>query len=128
MKLLLDTHALIWWLIDSPRLSRPVHAAISDGRNEILISAVSAIEVTTKVRLSKLAEAQLLATSFEQEIAKEGFTPLPISVAAAALAGELRIDHADPFDRLLIAQAKLLNVPLASSEKLFDGFGIDRLW
>lgn len=128
MKLLLDTHALIWWLIDSRKLSRPAHSAIADGRNEVLVSSVSAIEVTTKFRRGKLPEAEPLALAFEREIANEGFTPLPISIAHAATAGGLRVEHADPFDRLLIAQAQLEDALLVSNEKLFDGFDVNRLW
>lgn len=128
MKLLLDTHALIWWLIDSPKLSRPAHTAIADGRSEILVSAVSAIEVTTKHRRGKLPEAGPLATAFEREVASEGFMPLPITIAHAEMAGGLRIDHKDPFDRLLIAQARIEDALLVSNEKLFDGFGVNRLW
>ncbi|GAO40650.1 hypothetical protein SCH01S_50_00170 [Sphingomonas changbaiensis NBRC 104936] len=128
MRLLLDTHALIWWLIDSPKLSRSAHAAIADGRNEILVSAVSAIEVTTKYRRGRLPEAEPLAVAFERETASEGFMSLPISIAHAAMAGGLRIQHADPFDRLLIAQAQLEEALLVSNEKLFDGFGVKRLW
>jgi PIN domain nuclease of toxin-antitoxin system len=128
LRLLLDTHALIWWLIDSPKLSRPAHAAISDGRNEILVSAASAMEVTTKYRRGKLPEAEPLAAAFEREVASEGFTPLAITVAHAAVAGALPMDHKDPFDRLLIAQTQIEDAVLVSNEKLFDGFGVSRLW
>ena len=75
-----------------------------------------------------MPEAQKLALAFEQEIAAEGFQPLPVGIAHAATAGALRVEHADPFDRLLIAQSQIEAIPLVSNEALFDGFGVTRLW
>lgn len=128
MRLLLDTHTLIWWLIEAPKLRPSARAAIADEANEVLVSAVSAIEVTTKFRLGKLPQAERLALAFEAEVAEEGFTPLPITLAQAALAGTLQFAHKDPFDRLLIAQARLEGAWLVSSERVFDSFGVNRLW
>lgn len=128
MRLLLDTHALIWALADSPRLTSIAREAIGDPANEILVSAVSAIEVATKHRLGKLAEAGTLASDFKRTILAADYVPLPVSVDHAALAGSLDISHKDPFDRLLIAQSILDRLPLVSNEELFDGFGVERLW
>ena len=128
MRLLLDTHALIWALDDSPRLSPIARAAIADPANEILASAVSAVEVTTKYRIGKLPEATRLATAFLPTILAADYVPLPISVEHASLAGSLDIPHKDPFDRLLIAQARIEGVALVSNEQLFDRFGVERLW
>ncbi|MEA3062487.1 MAG: hypothetical protein QOJ94_2268 [Sphingomonadales bacterium] len=126
MRLLLDTHALIWWVEDSPRLSEAARAAIAG--NEVLVSAASAWEVTTKFRLGKLPSAERMARAFAAEVAAEGFNPLPVTLDHAALAGTLDIPHKDPFDRLLIAQARIERLPLASNETLFDGFGVERIW
>jgi PIN domain nuclease of toxin-antitoxin system len=128
LRLLLDTHALIWALGDDQRLSERAREAIGDRENEILVSAVSAMEVTTKYRLGKLPQAEQLAGSFLSIIRAADYTPLPISGEHAASAGNLEIDHKDPFDRLLIAQAQLEDALLVSNEKLFDGFGVNRLW
>ena len=128
MRLLLDTHALIWWLADDPALGDAAGAAIADVANEVLVSAVSAMEVATKYRLGKLAQAELLARNFAQIIATQGFEPLPISVRHAHLAGGLMIEHKDPFDRLLIAQAQCDDLILVSNERLFDAFAVNRLW
>ncbi len=128
MNLLLDTHALIWWLTDPDRLGNEARSMIIDGTNFVFVSAVSAIEVTTKFRLGKLPDAERLATGFWQEVSTEQFAELPISIAHGALAGMLPIDHKDPFDRLLIAQSRLENMPLVSNERLFDGFGVERIW
>ncbi len=128
MRLLLDTHALIWWLADDPALGEAAGAAIADAANEVLVSAVSAMEVATKYRLGKLAQAELLARDFAKIIAAQGFEPLPISVRHAHLAGGLMITHKDPFDRLLIAQAQCDGLTLVSNERVFDAFAVERLW
>lgn len=128
LRLLLDTHALIWWLAGDEALSRRAREAIADEVNEIAISAASAMEVATKFRIGKLPGAALLAQNFEEIIAEQGFGELPISVHHARLAGEMNIAHKDPFDRLLIAQAQAEDLVLVSNEALFDGFAIKRLW
>lgn len=128
LRLLLDTHALIWWLVDLDRLSRAAHAAIADADNEVFVSAVSAIEVTTKYRLGKLPHVGLLARSFEDQVAEEGFAGLPITVRHGQLAGSMSIQHKDPFDRLLMAQAISENFMLVSNEQVFEAAGVKRLW
>lgn len=128
MKLLLDTHALIWWLAGDEALSQRAREAIDDEANSIVVSAASAMEVATKFRIGKLPDAALLAQDFEAIIADQGFAELAISVHHARLAGEMNIAHKDPFDRLLIAQAQSEDMVLVSNEALFDGFAVQRLW
>jgi len=128
LRLLLDTHALIWWLRGDARLGASARSAIEDRRNEVLVSAVSAFEVTTKHRLGKLPEAEVLARDFDGERKQEGFLALDVAITHAALAGQLPGAHRDPFDRLLIAQALIEGLTLISNEVLFDGFGVRRLW
>jgi PIN domain nuclease of toxin-antitoxin system len=128
MRLLLDTHALIWFLEGSKSLGREASRAIENQSNNVLVSAVSAIEVTNKFRTGKLNHAELLARDFESTILHHGFAPLSITVAHASLAGSLDIPHRDPFDRLLIAQARIEQLALVSNEKAFDAFGVTRLW
>lgn len=128
MRLLLDTHTLIWWLLDSPRLSRAAYAAIESEENEVFVSAASAWEVTTKHRLGRLSIAGPLALDFSGEILREGFQPLEITVAHAQDAGALPGTHADPFDRMLIAQALAERMALVSNESTFDQFGVTRIW
>lgn len=128
MKLLLDTHALIWWLTGDTALSRNARDAMGDETNSVAVSAASAMEVSTKFRLGKLPDAALLARDFDQIIAEQGFVELAISVRHARLAGEMNIAHKDPFDRLLIAQAQVEDMVLVSNETLFDGFAVKRLW
>ena len=128
MRLLLDTHAFLWWLAGSERLPTRVRHAIRDDANSKLISAASAWEITTKHRFGKLPDAGQLAHDFAGAIAGEGFEELPISVHDAARAGGLPGPHRDPFDRVLIAQALAENLVLISNEDLFDGYGVRRLW
>jgi len=128
LRLLLDTHALIWWLLGDDALSRRACEAIADEANDVAVSAASAMEVATKFRIGKLPEAALLAQDFEAIIADQGFIERPISVHHARLAGEMNIAHKDPFDRLLIAQALAEDMVLVSNETLFDSFSVKRLW
>jgi PIN domain nuclease of toxin-antitoxin system len=128
LRLLLDTHALIWWLAGDEKLGRRAREAISDEANLVVVSAASAMEVATKFRIGKLPDAALLAQDFEAIIASQGFTELGISVRHARLAGEMGIDHKDPFDRLLIAQALSEDLALVSNETRFDEFAVTRVW
>lgn len=128
MRLLLDTHALIWWLAGDEALGRAARDAIADEANAVSVSAASAMEVATKFRIGKLDGAALLAHDFEAIVAAQGFAELPITVRHARLAGEMTIPHKDPFDRLLIAQAQAEDMVLVSNEALFDGFAVRRLW
>lgn len=128
MRLLLDTHALIWWLAGDEALSNRAREAIGDEANSIAVSAASAMEVATKFRIGKLPNAALLAQDFEAIIADQGFVELAITIHHALRAGEMNIAHKDPFDRLLIAQAQSEDMVLISNETLFDGFAVKRLW
>lgn len=128
LKLLLDTHALLWWFGGDARLPARVRAAIDDEEVEIWVSAASAYELTFKQRRGKLPEANALVARFADWIEEEGFRPLPIDVSHATAAGRLPIPHGDPWDRLLIAQALVENLTLVSNEELFDQTGVDRLW
>jgi PIN domain nuclease of toxin-antitoxin system len=128
LRLLLDTHALIWWLAGDDALSVKAREAIGDMDNSVAVSAASAMEISTKFRLGKLPQAALLARDFAAIIAAQDFAELPITFRHASLAGDMNIAHKDPFDRLLIAQAQIEDMSLVSNEALFDSFAIRRLW
>lgn len=128
MRILLDTHALLWTLLGDPRLSPPAKAAVNDPDNEIVVSAVSIYEVTQKHRIGKLPQGGPFARHHARMMSELDWTPLPVTIDHAALAGSLDIPHKDPFDRLLIAQAQIERVPLVTNETLFDGFGVERIW
>lgn len=128
MRLLLDTHAFIWWMTTDEQLSQLARRAIADEANVILVSAASAWEIATKHRLGKLLGADEIAPDIAGAIADQDFEELPITIADAARAGALPGHHRDPFDRMLIAQALVRNLMLVSNEPLFDRYGVRRLW
>jgi PIN domain nuclease of toxin-antitoxin system len=128
VRLLLDTHALLWWLDGDRRLSRRARAAIADEDNAILVSAATAWELATKARLGKLPGALEVAADLAGCLSQQAFLELPITVSHAQRAGGLRIEHRDPFDRMLIAQAQMEDLPLVTNEVFFDTFGIARVW
>jgi PIN domain nuclease of toxin-antitoxin system len=128
LDLLLDTHALLWWLAGDAALSVPARTAIEDPGNSVFASAVSAWEIATKVRLGKLPGAAATATQLEHVVAAQGFLPLPISFAHGQAAGALPGPHKDPFDRMLMAQSMLHGMVLVSNQQRFDAYGVRRLW
>ena len=128
MRLLLDTHALLWWLAGDAQLSHAARGAIEDEGNEVFVSAASAWEVTTKHRLGKLPGAGPLAVDFAREVNRQGFQPLPITLEHGQVAGALVGTHRDPFDRMLVAQAREEKLALVSNEGVFDAFGVPRVW
>ena len=128
MRLLLDTHAFLWWIADSERLSGTAYQLIADEANDIVVSAASAWEIATKHRLDKLPAADALALSMIETIASQGFEELAITVHDGERAGRLPGPHRDPFDRMLIAQSLTRNLILVSIDRVFDGYGVNRLW
>jgi PIN domain nuclease of toxin-antitoxin system len=128
VKLLLDTHALLWWLDGDERLSDRAKSTIGDGANRIFVSAASAWEIATKVRIGKLPDAVEVAERFSEIIGNQDFDSLPITAEHARQAGLMPGEHRDPFDRMLIAQSQIEGFTLVSNEALFDRFGIRRLW
>lgn len=128
MRALLDTHVFLWWLASDEKLSEPARKFIGKEENKVYLSAASAWEITTKVRICKLPGAADVASDLGACVASQGFTELPISLADGARAGSLPGPHRDPFDRMLIAQAQAHDLPLISNEAVFDDYGIRRLW
>lgn len=105
VRYLLDTHVVLWLLGDPEAVPLDVRDTLADRSVELLVSAVSAMEVATKVRLGKLEVARTLVSTWLARIDEIGAAPLSLSTEAALLAGQLNWDHRDPFDRLLAAQA-----------------------
>ena len=128
MRLLLDTHALLWWLAGDTRLSRPAIDAIDAPGSQVLVSAVSVFEIATKHRLGKLPLPPVVAADIAGCLEDHGFDALPLDARVAERAGRLPGPSRDPFDRLLVAQAMLADLVLVSNEAAFDGYGIRRLW
>ena len=127
MKVLVDTQALFWWYGEPAKLSKRADSTIDDSDNTILVSAVTAWELSIKSALGKLNALQLvidLSTYLEEE----GFVELPIAVPHALRAGLLPPHHKDPFDRLLVAQAQELSIPILSSDRGLDEYDVIRIW
>ncbi|MBM3908965.1 MAG: type II toxin-antitoxin system VapC family toxin [Gemmatimonadetes bacterium] len=128
MRILLDTHTLLWWLDGDRRLGKRARAAIADERTTVLVSAASAWEITTKARLGKLPGAVEVAGDVSACLRSQRFDALDITMAHAQRAGSLPGAHRDPFDRMLIAQAQAENLPLVSNDEIFDRYGVVRIW
>lgn len=128
MRVLLDTHTLLWSFNSDPSLSARARHLIEDGDNQVLVSAASAWEIATKVRLGKLATGGHLVNDFEYYLLQLGFDELPISVSHAVRAGTLGGLHRDPFDRMLISQAQSENLPIVSNDRIFDTYHVQRIW
>ncbi len=128
MRVLLDTHTLIWAKISPESLSRQVAKIMADPLNEIFVSAATAWEIATKVRLGKLPGAENLERNFLEAIEDSGYTLVPIDAESGLRAGRLIADHGDPFDRMLAAQALASDMPILSNDPQLDAFGVRRLW
>ncbi|MBC7637558.1 MAG: type II toxin-antitoxin system VapC family toxin [Acetobacteraceae bacterium] len=128
MRLLLDTHAVIWWFVGDMRLPAIVRGAIVAESNDVFVSAASAWEITTKFRLGKLPSVAALAADLVGAISGQGFSALAVTVRHGQAAGSLPGPNQDPFDRMLIAQAMLDDLVLVSNETIFDRYGVARMW
>jgi PIN domain nuclease of toxin-antitoxin system len=128
MRLLLDTHAFLWWLDGNRRLPKRTRGLISDDANVIMVSAASAWEISTKARLGRLPRAVDVAADLAAIVTAQAFTPLEITIPHAQRAGRLPGEHRDPFDRMLAAQAQIEDLPIVSNDPVFTGFGIERIW
>jgi PIN domain nuclease of toxin-antitoxin system len=128
VKLLLDTHTLLWAVLSPAFLSPEASKIIADDANTILVSAATAWEIATKVRIGKLPGAEAFERNFLEVIDTAGYTLLPIDTASALRAGRLPGDHRDPFDRILAAQAIAADIPILSKDPQLDSFNIRRIW
>jgi PIN domain nuclease of toxin-antitoxin system len=127
VKLLLDTHVVVWWLEDADRLSRRASTLLGNLDNSILISAAVGWELGIKVNLGKFKPPSIL-DGLDQLMQQEAFSELPITLEMAVRAGLLPIHHRDPFDRMLVAQAQSLNIPILSADAILDRYDVKRLW
>jgi PIN domain nuclease of toxin-antitoxin system len=128
LRVLLDTHTLIWWMTTDPHLSKFARDLIEEKNNTSLVSAVSAWEIATKVRLGRLPAAADLVQDFVADLAQERIDILAVTADHGIRAGLLPGPYQDPFDRMLIAQALAENIPIVSNDRALDGYGVRRLW
>ena len=127
--LLLDTVAFIFWHADSPRLSPAARRALLEAPNRVVyVSAASAFEIATKVRLGKLTVPSAMLNDFAYVVEADGFRLLDVDAAAAIRAGQLDSAHRDPFDRLIGAQALTLKGAVVTNDAAFAELGVDVFW
>lgn len=129
MRVLLDTHALLWWFDGAPELSGRAKVIIGDlEANEVLVSAASAWEIATKARIGKLPLALTIAHRLPEALDEQGFQLLPITVRHGHRAGWLQSRHADPFDRMLAAQSILEGIPIITTDPALKALGASVIW
>ena len=128
MGALLDTHALIWWVAGDERISPRLRQLLGHPDQDVYVSAATAWEIATKVRIGKLSAPQALLRDFVDAVELLGFQPLPITLRHGYDAGQLRGVHRDPFDRMLAAQARAEGLSLISSDPAFQTLGIETVW
>ena len=124
MTLLLDTHVLLWWLDDNPRLGARARAAIADSDNTVWVSSATAWEIAIKTGLGRLEMSEPPEEALPREIERGGFRPLAISVEHALAVRTLPHHHRDPFDRLLIAQAMAEDLRLVTADRAFADYDV----
>lgn len=125
MKLLLDAHAFLWWLADAPELSPPARAAVANPGNVVLVSAATIWEIEIKRALGRLDAG---AADLVAEIEANGFGELPVRGRHAVAAARLPRHHADPFDRMLVAQSQMEGLVCVTRDPAFDLYGVPLLW
>jgi PIN domain nuclease of toxin-antitoxin system len=121
VRLLLDTHVLIWWLSDDRKLTKEARRIIAEPHNDVFVSAASVWEVAIKAALGRI---DVDLEDFADEIVKSGFRPLPIGFEHAVTIGRLPAIHRDPFDRMLVAQSRVEELRLLSHDRVFVRYGL----
>ena len=125
MRLLLDTHALLWWLTDDPRLSYSAEAAISDAENDVFVSACIGYEIAYKQRLGRLPP---FPENLSGRLRREKMTVLPVTLEHSLAAAALPRPHRDPWDRIMMAQALAENCRVVTIDRVFSDYGVPVLW
>lgn len=128
MRILLDTHTFLWWVLRSPNLSEAATEAIADRRNEVLLSAASVWELMIKASRGKIQLDPDPLSFVRQQVALNGFVPLPVTLEHAMGVYALPHHHGDPFDRLLVAQALAEDAPLVTADRRLDAYPATILW
>jgi PIN domain nuclease of toxin-antitoxin system len=128
VRVLLDTHTLLWWLDDDRRLSRRARAVIASAESTVHVSSASAWEVAIKVSLGKLRDSNDALARFPSLLVERGLSELSVSVAHAVAAGALPGIHRDPFDRMLVAQSRVEDMPIVTNDRVFRRYGAKVIW
>ncbi len=128
MRALLDSHAFLWWIGDDPRLSPGAREIIAEGGNEIFFSAASAWELAIKSSLGRLRMPADFERFVTDQVNLNGFSMLPVQLSHALRVHGLPPHHKDPFDRMLVAQAQVEEMPLVSRDRRLAGYGVRLVW
>lgn len=128
MRLLLDTQAFIWWVLNDPRLSSSARAAISEPSNAVLVSVATAWEMAIKASIGKLDLPAPVAEFFRSQLSLNWFTALPVMTGHALQVASLDHIHRDPFDRLLVATAMVEGIPLVTSDEEIRRYPVRTIW
>jgi PIN domain nuclease of toxin-antitoxin system len=128
MRVLLDTPSFLWWVTDDPRLSPRAREIMSDGENQLLFSAASAWEIAIKARLGRLTIPEPLATFVSAQLAENAIEGLPIGLSHALQVHSLPDHHRDPFDRMLVAQSRIENLPILTGDRLIAQYPVETVW
>jgi PIN domain nuclease of toxin-antitoxin system len=128
VRLLLDTHVFLWFILDDPRLSVRADALISDPANQVEVSPASYWEIAIKISIGKYALPEPYEVFMPREIAVNDFRVLPIEPKHTAIVSTMAFHHRDPFDRLIVAQSLVESIGIVSSDPALDPYGVTRLW
>ncbi|NSW81661.1 MAG: type II toxin-antitoxin system VapC family toxin [Syntrophothermus sp.] len=128
MRALLDTHAFLWWITDDPKLSRRAREIIEEGKNVVFFSAASGWEMAIKAGLGKLIIPGDVRAFVMEQLAVNGVSPLPVDLIHALHVFTLPLIHRDPFDRLLIAQAQIENLPILTADPQISRYDVEVIW
>jgi PIN domain nuclease of toxin-antitoxin system len=128
MRVLLDTHSFLWWITDDPRLSMRAREIMSDGENHLFFSAASAWEIAIKARLGRLTISEPIATFVPAQLAENAIEGLPIGLSHALHVHSLPDHHRDPFDRMLIAQSQIENLPILTGDAWIARYPVETVW
>lgn len=128
MRILLDTHAFLWWVSNDPRLSTKARSLVEDISNEIVVSAVSGLEIAIKSQIGKLTVASDLERFISNQITQNYFTILPVQLPHTLHIHTLPMHHRDPFDRMLVAQSQLENLSILTVDPLITQYDVTTIW
>lgn len=128
MKFLLDTHTFIWYVTNNSKLSSTARELINDGSNEVLLSIASIWEMAIKQSIGKLNFELPFELFITRQLTVNNFRSLNIEIDHLNLVANLPLHHRDPFDRLIIAQSMVEQIPIVGLDKVFDSYSVRRLW
>ncbi len=128
MKILLDTHTFLWWIEDDPQLSDVARATIADGSHELFFSAASGWEIAIKSQIGKLRLPENLDQFITEQLYRNNFTVLPIQLSHTLHVHALPLLHRDPFDRILVAQSSVEEMPILTIDPQIAQYNVQTLW